>query len=62
MEKFKVEAELQGIPCIFGPNRKRLGKAVKKNTLVSCVAVLSYEGAEVSFTCIASTKNLTIPI
>ncbi|XP_054263222.1 selenocysteine insertion sequence-binding protein 2-like [Macrosteles quadrilineatus] len=57
VEKFKVEAELQGIPCIFGPNRKRLGKAVKKNTLVSCVAVLSYEGAEELYSQVLETLH-----
>lgn len=48
---FIQEAESQGVPCVFGPNRKRLGTAVFKKVFVSCVAILNYEGAEV---CISS--------
>uniref|UniRef100_A0A1B6KUA9 Ribosomal protein eL8/eL30/eS12/Gadd45 domain-containing protein n=1 Tax=Graphocephala atropunctata TaxID=36148 RepID=A0A1B6KUA9_9HEMI len=49
INSFINEAQSQGIPCVFGPNRKRLGKAVFKNSLVSCVAVLSYDGAQELF-------------
>ncbi|XP_046658748.1 selenocysteine insertion sequence-binding protein 2 isoform X1 [Homalodisca vitripennis] len=49
INNFVKEAENQGVPCVFGPNRKRLGKAVFKNSLVSCVAVLSYDGAQELF-------------
>lgn len=48
---FIKEAECQVVPCVFGPNRKKLGMAVFKKVFVSCVAILNHEGAEV---CISS--------
>lgn len=46
IQQLKSEAEIQNIPYLFGPNRKQLGKSSHKNVLVSCVAVLNYDGAE----------------
>lgn len=46
IQQLKSEAEIQNIPYLFGPNRKQLGKSSQKNVLVSCVAVLNYDGAE----------------
>ena len=48
IQQLKEDAEIQHIPYLFGPSRKQLGKSSRKNVLVSCIAVLNYEGAEVT--------------
>lgn len=46
IQQLKSDAEIQHIPYLFGPSRRQLGKSSHKNVLVSCIAILNYEGAE----------------
>ncbi|XP_067012843.2 uncharacterized protein Sbp2 [Anabrus simplex] len=46
VEELKEMAAALHVPCVFALSRKLLGKVLYKEVPVSCVGIISYEGAE----------------
>merc|ERR1712098_668565 len=56
--KLIKDAELMGVPVIFGLNRYKLGRTCLKKVPISCIGILNYQGSDDNFKTLLSQTEL----
>jgi len=56
--KLIADAELMGVPVIFGLNRYKLGRTCLKKVPISCIGILNYQGSDENFKSLLSQTEI----